>query len=203
MRDVAMKSPFEVAGVPSIAGTGSAAPSVMAASTVDGQAGGDGDGAEEFVINPRLTLVFRDVWVADIPIAESLAHKARRRALGLCQKDCPQGSDFSYIDSGTVDCSSSSSRFGSRQEEMYAKLEAAAASGAFFIVPGVSSRFPHSQLHAIMGPSGCGECGEGGQGEPKVKAEGAAKQTGKAEGQGRAGAEAERMIDRASAHCVD
>ena len=38
-----------------------------------------------------------------------------------------------------------------------ARLDAAAAAGAYFIVPGVSSRFDHSQLHAIMGPSGCGK----------------------------------------------
>lgn len=154
-QDIAMKSPFEVARVPSFAGTGSAAPSVMA---VDGQADVDADPTEEFVINPRLTLVFRDVWVADIPIEESLAHKAKRRVLGLCRKECPEAAELSYVHGSGVS-GSSGRRCRSRQEEMYAKLEEAAASGAFFIVPGVSSRFPHSQLHAIMGPSGCGECG--------------------------------------------
>lgn len=156
--DIAMKSPFEVERGPSFAGTGSAAPSVMGSSAVDVEAGAMGDTSEEFVINPRLTLVFRDVWVADIPIEESLAHKAKRRVLGLCRKPCPEASELSYIHGSS---GSSSRKCVSRQEEMYAKLEEAAASSAFFIVPGVSSRFPHSQLHAIMGPSGCGEYGGG------------------------------------------
>lgn len=152
------KAPIEVAQVQGMSGTGSAAPSVVAASTVDGQTDeSSGDTTEEFVINPRLTLVFRDVWVADIAIGESLVHKAKRRVRGLCRKECPEASDLRCSNGSMVNGSSRPS--GSRQDEMYAKLEAAAALGAYFIVPGVSSRFPHSQLHAIMGPSGCGECG--------------------------------------------
>jgi hypothetical protein len=118
----------------------------------------------EYVINPRLTLVFRDVWVADRPIGEGLLRKARRQLQGLC---CPT-SDYSDPNSSHTSkwaaggaskvCElSGHSLSASKQADIFTKLETAAAAGAHFIVPGVSSRFAHSQLHAIMGPSGCGK----------------------------------------------
>lgn len=57
---------------------------------------------EDYTINPRLTLVFKDVWVADIPIQEGLLHKARRKIERLCcgRRALPAGAD----------CADSSSR---------------------------------------------------------------------------------------------
>jgi ABC-type glutathione transport system ATPase component len=118
----------------------------------------------EYVINPRLTLVFRDVWVADRPIDEGLLRKAQRRLQGLC---CSSASSYDASTSHTSHWASGDasrvcelsghSLSTTKQADIFTKLETAAAAGAHFIVPGVSSRFAHSQLHAIMGPSGCGK----------------------------------------------
>jgi hypothetical protein len=115
--------------------------------------------SQDYSINPRLTLVFRDVWVADIPIEEGFVGKGRRKLTRLCRSLCgrgPQCPDSSSSGRSRQQANDSPNCTASVLEEMYAKLEAAAAAGAYFIVPGVSSRFAHSQLHAIMGPSGCG-----------------------------------------------
>jgi hypothetical protein len=143
-----MQSPFEVSALvksPSHSDTALPVIAPVEAASTD-------DSSEEYVINPRLTLVFRDVWVADIPIEEGWVRGTKRRLLGLCQKDSSnRDGHSSSAHSAQTDSGSSS---GSAQRETTAKLEAAAAEGAFFIVPGNSSRFTHSQLHAIMGPSG-------------------------------------------------
>ena len=104
------------------------------------------DSSTAFVINPRLSLVFSDVWVADRSIEPGLSCKVRKgfgRLRGTISSLRSEGS--SHIQDEPIDC------------PVTARLYAAAADGAFFIVPGVSSRFDHSQLHAIMGPSGCGK----------------------------------------------
>lgn len=146
-----MQSPFEVSALvkaPSHSDTALPVITPKEAASAD-------DSNEEYVINPRLTLVFRDVWVADIPIEEGLARKAKRRLVGLCRKDSSTRDDHSSAHGAQAGRSSTSgSSSSSAQRETVAKLEAAAAEGAFFIVPGNSSRFTHSQLHAIMGPSG-------------------------------------------------
>lgn len=118
----------------------------------------------EYVINPRLTLVFRDVWVADRPVDEGLLRKAKRRLQGLC---CAAADSYDASASHTSHWAgngasqvcelSGHSLSTTKQADIFTKLETAAAAGAHFIVPGVSSRFAHSQLHAIMGPSGCGK----------------------------------------------
>lgn len=162
-----MLSPFQATHPVAPSSSGDrAALSVLAppyaVSTEDGE---EEAGSQDYSINPRLTLVFRDVWVADIPIEEGVLGQGRRKLTRLCRRLCRRGG----ADDQCADSSGSSGGHWHRQhanenpactasalEEMYAKLEAAAAAGAYFIVPGVSSRFAHSQLHAIMGPSGCG-----------------------------------------------
>lgn len=128
---------------------------------LDSAEGSSGSSTDEpcgdYSINPRLTLVFRDVWVADLPIEEGLVRKIRQQVQGLCGKGHSQGGANSYGFSGQFDSSSHPACNKAALANMYAKLEGAAAAGAYFIVPGVSSCFAHSQLHAIMGPSGCGK----------------------------------------------
>ncbi|KAF8061902.1 ABCG21 [Scenedesmus sp. PABB004] len=89
---------------------------------------------------PRLTLVFRDVWVADRPLRGRWLAAAcgLRRAQGVPQLRSP-------------------SETGAWDGAPGPDAAAAEAAGAAFIVPGVSGEFRHSQLHAIMGPSGCGK----------------------------------------------
>jgi len=128
---------------------------------LDSAGGSSGSSSDEpcgdYSINPRLTLVFRDIWVADIPIEEGLVRKTRQRVQGLCAKGHSPGRANSYGSSGQFDSSGHPACNKAALASMYAKLEGAAAAGAHFIVPGVSSCFAHSQLHAIMGPSGCGK----------------------------------------------
>ncbi|WIA22163.1 hypothetical protein OEZ85_004499 [Tetradesmus obliquus] len=81
----------------------------------------------EYTINPRLTLVFKEVWVSDRGVDRNGFGQWERLALQ------------------------------DELAELDEQLDAAAAAGAKFIIPGVSGRFAHSQLHAIMGPSGCGK----------------------------------------------
>lgn len=104
-----------------------------------------GDG--EYVINPRLTIVFRDVWVADRSMDKGMAQWLISTAQGLCQGSRGSTSVDSLEGKEEVHVRSAAE----------ARLDAAAAAGVKFIVPGVSGRFAHSQLHAIMGPSGCGK----------------------------------------------
>lgn len=129
---------------------------------LDSARGSSGSSSDEpcgdYSINPRLTLMFRDVWVADIPIEEGAMRKTRQRVQGLCGKGHRASSRAnSYSSSGPFDSSAHPACNKAALANMYAKLEGAAAAGAYFIVPGVSSCFAHSQLHAIMGPSGCGK----------------------------------------------
>jgi hypothetical protein len=145
-----MQSPFEVSALVKAPSHSDTALPVVAPI----EAASSDDSSEEYVINPRLTLVFRDVWVADIPIEEGWVRGTKRRLLGLCRKDSSNRDGHSSSAHSAQAGSSSSGRNSSAQRETVAKLQAAAAEGAFFIVPGNSSRFTHSQLHAIMGPSG-------------------------------------------------
>eukprot|EP00775_Hariotina_reticulata_P007451 gene7451-7661_t len=98
----------------------------------------------EYQINPRLTLVFRDVWVSDRSMNPSLPKKAFQSLQACCKLPGKQ-------------CDVSRGKQGSPWSIAEARLEAAATDGAKFIVPGVGGKFAHSQLHAIMGPSGCGK----------------------------------------------
>jgi hypothetical protein len=99
---------------------------------------------QEYQINPRISLMFRDVWVSDRSMDPSLPRRVFNGLQDCCKLRWKQ-------------CEASKGKRGSSWSVAEARLEAAAADGAKFIVPGVSGWFAHSQLHAIMGPSGCGK----------------------------------------------
>jgi hypothetical protein len=99
-------------------------------------------------ITPQLTLVFQNVFVAEKPLKGSLGSKLA----GLCQRpDKAAAVDGQNQQLQQKKGSAAAAAAAGSGPDMDA---AAAAVGATFIVPGVSGRFVHSQLHAVMGPSG-------------------------------------------------
>ncbi|KAF8058431.1 ABCG25 [Scenedesmus sp. PABB004] len=202
-----------------------------------GVVAGDGDEGSQYQVNPRLTLVFSDVWVADRSMQQSALSRAAGRLRGRggdkaadggakgadgSAKGADGGAKAAAGGAASANGSANGSgharhhqgshhhgghhhaaattataataghhrhhghrhhfhlhhrhfhlhlhRRGGRhpgapaggvvdaaQRARDAALDAAAAAGAKFIVPGVSGRFAHSSLHAIMGPSGCGK----------------------------------------------
>lgn len=149
--DVRATSTADVAGLPAIGkpvvGAPPAPPSTL--SVLDGAIPSN----TEFLINPRLSLVFSDVWVADRRIDQGLRTTIRQGFTRL-QHAVRRSNHSQHHKQDSLKVGDIPS---DHEDPASARLDAAAAAGAFFIVPGVTSRFAHSQLHAIMGPSGCGK----------------------------------------------
>jgi hypothetical protein len=135
-------------------GAASAKASVMASTVAEEDAG-----EAEYLINPRLALLFSDVWVAGGAISGGLRQRLVCTAKRVC---CGSGTKTSDdFEEGAVDGKGAAAADVDKaglQRKQQCNLDAAAAAGAYFIVPGVSSYFAHSQLHAIMGPSGLCVC---------------------------------------------
>lgn len=134
------------------------------------------DSSEDvYQINPRLALLFSEVWVADRSIDRCIRRKIIHGIKTMWRNGCRRpgsssdedGSSEGDAEAGTAKAAAAGSNGANGStggplkhtapKDAHCRLSAAASDGAYFIVPGVSGYFPHSQLHAIMGPSGCGK----------------------------------------------